>query len=414
MKIQRSSLASLTVLGCLLFSFSLTAQDYRPGYIVKSKSDSISGFILYKAGNKEYYCSFKVSKKSEAVSFSPDNLLGYGFNEGGKYVSLVLPGSGSSGDKVFVRVLSEGPLTLYRYGKSFFVKKDEILELPYPTSQIVDPVEIGATTAQKRAINNKMEKKDKRYVGVLNRLLADCRLKADEVPYYEKELTAIVNKYNRCKGFTQSNVKLKPLSRLNVGFLGGYVTSALEVKESAVVPFSTSDVNFGRSKTVIGGISLDLSSPRLYDRLFLTIEGWYSKSVFIGTDYEAGSLQDITIDVSSVRMFLGMRYNLLHESHTPYLKVGISGTITQDLNLKSTLETENPNGDVFYSDDLSGTYFEKKVRGYWFGIGYDQLVVGKMKAFAELRMERADAYFGTPITPDSKLNTLSVLVGIRF
>jgi hypothetical protein len=401
---KQSPGAGLILLCCLL-SFSSKAQDYRPGYIIKNDNDSISGFIRYKAGRSNDLCDFKQSKRSGHTSFSPLELLAYGFADGRRYISLILPGAEAKKEKVFVRVLSEGPLTLYRYGKSFFVKKDELTELPVPEGKIIDPVEIGG---------NKMEKMDKRYVSILNLLIFDCQMKADDASYSEADVTRIVNNYNQCKGFRAESKKLKPLSRVNVGFLGGYVFSDLTVKESAIVPFSDKNTNFDISKTVIGGISLDLSSPRVYDKLFLTIEGWYFKSVYIGKDYRSSMLQDITIDVSSIRMFVGVRYNFLHESSTPFIKLGVSGTITQDLDLKSIVENENSIGQVFYDDALSGNYFEKKVRGYWFGAGYDQLVVGKMKAFVEFRLERADAYFGTPITPDSKLNSYSLLVGIRF
>jgi hypothetical protein len=259
-----------------------------------------------------------------------------------------------------------------------------------------------------------MEKRDTRYISILNVLLADCQLKSDEASYSETDLTRIANNYNRCKDFPVNDIKLKPLYRANVGFLGGYVSSDLTLKESAVVPFSSTEMKFDKSKTVIGGISLDLSSPRVNDKLFLTIEGWYFKSVYLGTDYRSKMYQDITMDVSSIRMFLGFRYNFLQATSTPFLKVGISGTITQDLQLKSVVEGEDGVGRVFYDDNLNGTYFEKKVRGYWFAAGYDKVITGNMKGFVEFRFERADAYFGTALTPDSKLNNLSLLVGIRF
>ncbi len=409
MRIKRSLLAGLMLLGCCLLSVSLAAQDYRRGYIIKNNNDSIRGLVRYKAGNNEFRCDFKQSKTSDRASFTPGELLGYGFVDGRRYVSVTLPGPTDANQKVFVRVLSEGPLTLYRYGKTFFVKKDELTELPVPQGKIVEHQETGGNRLPKF-----YEIKDKRYISILNVMMFDCQMNANDAPYYEPDLTSIVDKYNQCRGFPALGKKVKPLSRLNVGFFGGYVYSDLTIKEKAVVPFSISNVTLDPARTVIGGISLDLSSPRVYDKLFLTVEGWYFEGVYLGTDYRGSRKEDIIIDVNSMRMTVGFRYNFLSESSTPFVKLGFAGTITQDLTLKSIVEQESPLGEVFYFDDYVGTYFEKKIRGYWLGAGYDQLIIGRMKGFAEFRFERADAYFGTPNSPDSKLNNYSVLIGIRF
>ena len=239
-------------------------------------------------------------------------------------------------------------------------------------------------------------------------------MSADKVAYTEGDLTRLVKNYNRCKGFESDFTKPRPLYRINTGALGGYVSSNLTLDEDAVVPFSATYTSFEPSKTVIGGISLDFSSPRVYDKLFLTVEGWYFNATYLGKDYRGSTFQDITIDVTSIRFFIGLRYNFLHEHSTPFVKAGMAGSMGQNIDVSSIVEHESPAGQVFYSDDVTGLMFERKVRGYWFSAGYDQLIVGKMKAFVEFRYERSDGYFGTNSTADSILNNLSLLVGFRF
>jgi hypothetical protein len=395
------------ILGLCITCSPLIAQDYRPGYIIKSNADSIRGLVRYMGSKNDVRCDFKSSKRSKRTSFNASELIAYGFDDGRNYISMTLPGADAPKGKVFARVVVKGPLTLYRYDKTFYVEKDSLIRLPIPKGKIVDPVVEGG---------NKMEKKDKRYVAILNQLMADCQMKADDASYSEGDLMNLVKNYNRCKGFAREyeSAKPKPFYRMNVGALGGYVSSSLDLKESAYLPFDPLYTTIDPAKTVIGGISLDISSPRIYDKLFLTIESWYFNATYLGRDYRTTSLQDITIDVNSIRMFVGFRYNFLHENNTPFFKTGFSGTITQDLDVKSITEGENALGQVFYWDDVTGTMFVKKVKGFWLSAGYEYLIKGKMKAFAEFRFERADAYFGTPINTDSKLNNYSLLVGIRF
>jgi hypothetical protein len=353
----------------------------------------------------EIRCDFKSSKKAKRISFKPSELTGYGFRDGRHYSAVTLPKSSASNDRVFARVLTKGPLTLYVHSKTFYVKKDSLVELPIPKGKIVDPIEEGGT---------KMEKRDKRYVSILNQLLFDCQMSADEAGYFEGDLTRLIRNYNTCRGFPREYIKPKPLYRMNIGALGGYVSSNLSLQESAVVPFSAEHTTFEQSKTAVAGLSLDFSSPRVYDRLFITLEGWYFNSIYLGKDYRGTTFHDVTVEVKSIRVFLGIRYNFLNERSTPFVKAGFAGSIGQDIKVKSIVEQENSVDQVFYSDDLVGFMFEKRVRGFWFSAGYDQLIVGKMKAFAELRYEASDGYFGTPSTSDSQLKNLSVLVGFRF
>jgi hypothetical protein len=405
MPIKQIFRAGVILLGLCVPCSTLIAQDYRPGYIVKNNADSIPGFVRYMGDKNDTRCDFKSSKRSKRTSFKASDLIAYGFADGRKYVSMALPGLDAPKDKVFVRVVADGPLILYRYDKTFYVKKDSLMRLPIPKGKIVDPVEEGG---------NKMEKKDKRYVAILNQLMADCQMIADDASYSEGDLMKLVKNYNRCKGYDVEYAKHKPFYRMDVGALGGYVSSSLDVKESAYLPFDPFYTTIDPAKTVIGGVSLDISSPRIYDKLLLTIESWYFNATYLGRDYRTTSLQDITINVSSIRMFVGLRYNFLHENSTPFFKAGFSGTLSQDLDLKSITEGDNGLGQVFYWDDVTGTMFIKKVKGYWLSAGYDYLITGKLKVFAELRFERADAYFGTPNNTDSKLNNYSFLVGIRF
>ena len=152
-------------LGLSLLSITLPAQDYRKGYVIKSNGDSISGYVQYTGRKNNSRCDFKSSKRSGRTSFNPSELIAYGFADGRRYVSVTLPVS-TQKELVFARILANGPLKLYSYSKTFYIKKDSVVRLPVPKGKIVGPVEEGGAM---------MEKKDKRYVAILNQFLLTVR-----------------------------------------------------------------------------------------------------------------------------------------------------------------------------------------------------------------------------------------------
>ena len=377
---------------------TLRAQDYRPGYLITNTGDSLSGFISYNAGNKNLArCSFKKTKKSGVTRYTAAELREYGFFGDRQYVSLVLPNKTLEG-KVFVRVLAKGPIRLYRYGNQFFVQKDSVLTLPIPEK------------IQVETEKGNMLRDDKRYVGVMNSLLLDCSLTANESSYAESDLTNLVNNYNRCKGYEPMQKKPKPLAKLNYELFAGYVQSNLEMD-------LLNGVKFSPSKTIIGGFGLDYSAPRVSDRLFLSVEGWYANALYqayvegpYNGDYRR---MDILMDVTYFKLPIGFRYNFLKENSTPYIKVGFAPILYQKIDVKTLEEKETSTG-IVNTYEYEGGYDLKKSKGVWFSAGYDKLISGRTKLFLEFRYEKGQGYIGTAIQSFSSLDNYNFLLGLRF
>jgi hypothetical protein len=378
---------------------TLIAQDFRAGYIINQNGDSTKGFVSYGAGKKYLnYCSFRPTKRGKTVRYTPQELKAYGIFGDKKFVTFTIPAD-SATKPIFARVIVAGPLTLYRYGSAFVVqKKDSMVALPVPERQIIETPK------------GRMFKEDKRYVGVLNVLLSDCQLSADQTDYSEGDLTALVNNYNRCHGVEPADRKLRPLARLDGEVFGGYQISNLSTQISEELVFSP-------TKTIVGGVGLDYSSPRIFDRLFISAEVWYVKAFY--QSYIAGPFsgtyrhKDTFFDVVNVRVPLGIRYNLLRESNTPYVKAGFVITPYQKIKAWSIVERESALGLVF-TDNYEGGYDIVNPRGIWISAGYDQLVIGRTKLFFEFRYEDLDAFIGTPIQTFSSLKNLNFLLGVRF
>ena len=385
---------------CLLLPISIFAQDYRPGYIIRNNLDSVSGFIEYATEKKNSkYCMFRASRKSKAERFLPNDLMSYGFYADKVYVSMFIPGSGSE-SKAFVKVLAKGPLQLYQHRKQFLVKKDSLILLPTPKSVLVE------------TSDGKRSKDDSRYKGLLNFLLSDCKLSADETRYSEIHLTNLVNNYNRCKGVEPLYRKPKPAFKANYSLFGGYAQSNLEVTEGG-------NIQFNKSNTVIGGLGIDLSSPRIYDRIFFTMDLSYVRNFYQAyVQHKDGSEithYDITMDFTTIKMPVGLRYNFMKDANTPYIKAGFMIGFVVKSDLKMNEEQQRSYGQVVTTTRTEDILdLQKKPKGIWMSVGYNRRIYRSLQVFTELRYDTGEGFIGTSIQSFSDMKNYSLLLGIRF
>jgi hypothetical protein len=397
---MRITITSSTLTFFLLFvALSLRAQDYRPGYVINNDLDSINGFIAYRSDGKNLLeCLFRQTRKGETLKYKPEQLKAYGFHGDKKFRSVTAPQEFELSQKIFANQLVSGSMSLLKIRKSFFILiKDSLISLPVPVNKEV------------KNSDGNWSKKDKRYVGVMNVLLRDCQLSADEMSYTEGDLTNLVHSYNRCKGERASLSNLKPLGKLNFLFFGGYSRSNMSMNPSTDVTFST-------SYSLLAGAGMELSSPRIFDRLFFSADVWYHSSFYQA--YEkipfAGNIRhrDIFLDVSYLKIPVGFKYDF-RKLNSPYIKMGMSFTAINSIEIKTWEEVEAPDGAV-YGDEKWGGYDVKNPKTVWIALGYDHLIHRKLKLFAELRYERGEGFIGTPIQSFSKLNNFNLLLGIRF
>ena len=399
MRVTLTSLFQIFTLFFLFTGWNVYSQDFRPGYIINNNLDSVNGFVAYRSGAKNLLeCLFRQTKKGETIRYSPEQLKAYGFHGDKSFRTVTPPRELALSQKIFASQLVAGSMSLLKIKKTFVISlKDSLVLLPVPVNKEV------------KNSDGNWSKRDKRYVGILNYLIRDCQLSADEMSYSGGDLTNLIQSYNRCKGETASLYSLKPLGKLNFIFFGGYSRSNM-----AMDLFT--DVTFSPSYSVIAGAGLELSSPRIFDRLFFSADVWYHKSFYQA--YEkipfAGNIrhQDIFVDVSYVRIPVGFKYNF-RNINTPYIKMGMSFTAINKIEIKTWEEVEAPDGAV-YGDEKWGGYNVKDPKGIWIALGFDRIVYRKLKLFAELRYERGEGFIGTPIQSFSTVSNFNFLMGIRF
>jgi hypothetical protein len=382
-----------------IFTYKAGAQgDFRRGYVINTKGDSIPGFVDYRTVKKSTTtCFYRVTKLGKTERYSPAELRAFGYWLDKRYETKEVILNGHT-ESVFMEALVRGQLSLYRYNYKFFIQGEKFEELP--EEKIESKENVGGGSG-------------KTFIEVLNSHLVECDLHADGADYTERAITNLIQNFNRCKG--QIGITYKPdkkLTQIHINAFSGIDQSALSmdgyVKET-----------FKKSVTSYSGISIDISPTKVSDKLSFTVEAGYVKKVYHGfvqqtVNESTTNRYDLSIDISFVKIPLGLRYNLLHEAATPYFKVGIVNYFPiKDAEMKVLKEQQVKN--LVFTEYTTTKPNTKNQKGYWVGVGYSQIVYSRVKAFVELRYEKTDGFLEEHLI-NSKVTTtnVSVMVGLRF
>jgi hypothetical protein len=101
----------------ILFSGSLFSQpNFKPGYLISNKNDTIVGLIDSRGNVKNSkICRFKKDKDSEITVYKPYEIKAYRLSEEGRfYVSYIIMSNGST-KEIFAEYLMDGIVDLYFY-----------------------------------------------------------------------------------------------------------------------------------------------------------------------------------------------------------------------------------------------------------------------------------------------------------
>jgi hypothetical protein len=372
--------------------------DFRAGYIIELNGDSIPGLVAFqtsKRGNES--CTFKKVKKDKIQHYSPGEIAAYGFLDNKRFESKEIL-TDSSRDVAFLECLVKGSCNLYRDVKTFYVEPaDKIITLPSRTDKIVN-TEMGIRS-----------KKDSRYIGVLNYLLYDCGLTADNTRYEERDLVNLIQNYNRCKGAQGIIYKSKnPWTKTDFS-----VFSGLNITVLHVAGFSANV--FDKSYSPIIGASLGLVSPRLNEKFSFNLSAIFQKNKIKGFEEIVNNSKSIDrnsyeLDISYLKIPIGFGYSFLQDIKTPYIK----GGFVKFFKLKSSVEIirEHERSGTVDTEVTESVYNEASQYGFWIGAGYSQIINERYKGFIELRYERTNGFSGLYATSFSTY--INVLVGVRF
>ena len=233
-------------------------KDFRAGYIIKCTSDTLFGEIDYRGdllmGER---CLFRLNEKEKETIFSPNEILGYRFNDSKYFVSKEV-----NGKNVFLEFLIKGQIDIYYLrdsnGDHYFLGKEgsEINEIPYEEREIYSK-------------NTSYQYKSTQHIGFLYFYMQDApgfqsRIAQIGKPEHANLIKLAEDYHNKvCKdGGCIIYEKRLPLLKFDMEIAGG------------IVDFINSD--FNNKRYFQAGILAHLWMPRTSEKLYFRTGLLYS------------------------------------------------------------------------------------------------------------------------------------------
>jgi hypothetical protein len=396
----------LFVLLSLVSTLGIAQSDFRDGFILMTATDTVFGMVDFRESLKVFStCTFKRSKDQTPTTYTPDNITGYGF-KGNKFFEsreIVLPGQESK--LVFLEVIVRGKINLYRYEKIFLLQQEgqKIHPLNNDESEIVID-------------GKRLSRNSNQYIGILSMLMGDCPFAASairEARLVERSLTEVVEGYNRCIGSPSISYKAnKPWVSASIGVAGGLNISNLSLDGSSKHLAGS----FEASRAPVAGIFLDIGSPRLSERF-----SFHTGLIYLNSTYYKFSILDntmqtyrnyVTIDLTQLKLPLGIKYTLPQKKYTPYLNGGIASTI--QLESKSLWTQEFEAGGIVGTEEGEGLAIKNSQFGFWGGCGVQRHIHKKITSFIELRYEMTGGISpNTQGVLSSTITNFQIFVGLK-
>lgn len=258
----------LSIFVTTLFLFaafpSLAKGNYVPGFIITNLSDTIYGSIEFNSDAKNMKaCHFKQAGDITKTIYYPDDIQAYYLtNEGKYYVSSEITVKEES-KRVFFEMLVKGAMNLYTYtswstGGYYYIFENNNNE---------------KTIISKNRTN---ESDGKKYIGVLNYIFRDCppiQTNIKEAELRSKDLINLTVDYHNltCEDGSPcilfENDYKKNFIDFDFQIYAGMQISKLTFGHEALDFLGSKNI-----QTPVLGVALDISSPRFWKPLSLTLD----------------------------------------------------------------------------------------------------------------------------------------------
>ena len=405
---MKKTLLLLLILCTEQIAYSQT--DFQKGYIITNQNDTIQGLIDYVDGPKKYRtCDFKKSLDPTFTNYRPGEIRGYRL-AGDKYFeskNITIEGEPNN---VFLELLVKGNASLYRFKNTFYIEKSDtaFYELTNPEQQVVIDWK-------------KNMQKTNKHIGILNYLLSDCprlRGKIQNTDLNQRALSRLVVNYNECVN-TATVVfrEKKPSLKGFIGVTAGVNSSQIEF--NFAVPAGEHLNGFDRANSLMFGLSMDLLSPRISERVSIHADILYLSSEYIAINTRedlAIVRNDVLFELETLKTPIGFRYTFPGKNLIPYINLGFLNII--HLNSSNRWITETQLGQNIQTEERKALDVRDYQIGYWAGAGLKKAISAKLDAFCEFRFEQTDGFVeNTPIPEiplNSKITNLQILIGIIY
>ena len=388
---DKKSNISIVVL-LVLFGTHLFAQEsIRPGYIISTEKDTISGFLKYRESSLRYSsCLFKKNEPDPFKEYKANDLLGYGYKAGKLYVTCKVYDEKGDMSEVFMEVLVNGRLKLLKWQNQLYVQKDS-----------AEVILLKNTYKEVTVNNNKYFKYNYEYISTLNILLADCSTASAQLSnlkLLEPHLIKFVAKANQtCYPESyippDKNSTAAAFMNIDMGVFLSYGVNSLNV----VTPYENTDYQvigkYDPSYKPRVGVQFDFYSKRLSEKFKFHIElNYFTNSFRLYKEVQFSPVRtrisEVNINVASLAIPVGVKYRFSGKKIYPYVEAAFLTII----NLKkesSWTEQEVVNGGspVTTQDNVEATTLNSKQFGVWAKAGLMYNLSTDMGLFLELQYD---------------------------
>lgn len=409
---------TFVLLGIIL---TIKAQsNFQEGYIVNLQQDTVWGYVNYSSTLlNEKKCSFKGSGQENPTAYEPTEIVAYGINKIRHYESRFVYLEKEEAKFVFIEKIIKGRISLYRYDKNFYIQKEDTALISLK-KKILKGVYKGA---KKVNINTN------KHVGVLSYLMSDKpELKKDiqRVLLSESSLTNLITSYNSKIGAPsiafKSNLKW---TKFQFNVMGGYLFSKLNiVSNEHGIDYLFDNWDLAYSPTF--GASIDISSPRLNERVKLTVGGNYYYAKYLAHHIQQEVNQEIrsnvNLEVSTISIPFGIRYTM--PINRLDFNFGIGLAVGFALKQTSNIKQDIINSDVTEYYTKSNFLNTKRQESYWLSFGIEKAITTQLDGIIEFRLDKGrglseeiileeESYdYKTWIYPHT--TNVQILIGIQF
>ncbi len=323
------NLIALSILSLLFCQKGFSQENWKPGYIILTKGDTIYGQIQNRdSKSNAQKCVFKISEDQKTKDYHPEDLIGYRINGGKYFVSRSVPMI-NEGNPLFFEFLIKGKVKVYHVmelSSRYFIEKDgDIHELLNSEIKI-------------KSDGKTYTKSKKEYIGILNYLFSDASvdLKVETKNLDTKSIIEVSKKYHEnvcpnelCTIYEMPEFKLETSFGVFAGVFRntldfGYVESGIG---SGIILGTRLMIEnpFLWSERISISADLTLSSYRRYE---LRSNELHRSITYNGVNYRVyKNGPDTTLNVNlktyALKIPVSIQYNLGNKRISPYIGAGL-------------------------------------------------------------------------------------------
>ena len=382
---------------CIL-SFEVFCQrDLRSGYVLQA-NDTVRGFIKYREGKSSLLkCSFAKKESDNLTSYTPSDIEGFGIDNR-HFISLK-----TDSIPIFAEVVVDGLASLLRVKDFFLVKKgSEIVSLKPVSNEVY-----------RRGVRYLVA--DTKYIGKLVVMFSDCPENAEltkkiqavrpgHAPV-EKPFREILTKYNSCLNSPTKFYSIaKSKKQVSFGVLAGM---SLNSGSTTSYDNSFGKIDFKAIPQFTVGVFLKYRNPRISEKFQFYIEASYFNQAITGTQKTNVSQKfSYTVGYSGIRIPLGISYNFLSGSFSPYIKAAVVPVFA--LSKEFTKHYESPERHV--------NEFELRSANLSFlgAVGLEKRIQHNRALFLEVRYFTRMDILNNYVAFTFKVATTEFVVGIKL